>query len=243
MPSREPGIWTLCQKERSSRLEITTKPPFVERWPYQYLSAGAISPPGNVTTMAPGRRSISAPEPIRYRSPFKPSVEVISRAHHPPIYNRFGAEERPDVELIAERVPQLLAAAVPDPANISSAVKPNGIAVKKVNAADFFSSRIRQSDTRRLSRPRPHRRSRMRAPARRPDKLRSHAPAGGSSDRCANATALESRPGVPSGQTVTILSCRMSCAIAGAGKLSVAPGGKRSCASQNIPPSHDATFL
>ena len=40
---------------------------------------------------------------------------------------------------------------------------------------------------------------------------------------CAKRTALVCRPGVPSGQSVTIFSCRIPCAIAGAGKLKAAP--------------------
>src|SRR5262245_6618674 len=39
----------------------------------------------------------------------------------------------------------------------------------------------------------------------------------------ANLTALAWRPGVSSGQSVTIFSCRIPCAIAGDGKRTVAP--------------------
>src|SRR5262249_45733641 len=40
---------------------------------------------------------------------------------------------------------------------------------------------------------------------------------------CAKRTALVCRPGVPSGQSVTIFNCRTPCAIAGAEKLGPAP--------------------
>src|SRR3954451_18293635 len=81
------------------------------------LSERAISPPGTFTTIAPIRRSTSAPRPgMRYRSPLNASGEAILVVEPAPhLGPGAAAEQRFDVERAAQRVPQLLTAAVLHP--------------------------------------------------------------------------------------------------------------------------------
>src|SRR5260370_25178937 len=59
----------------------------------------------------------------------------------------------------------------------------------------------------------------------------------------AKRTALVRRPGVPSGQSITIFNCRIPCAIAGAGKLTLAPAANDPAPAKRSRRLTDAPFL
>ena len=132
--------------------------------------------------------------------------------------------QRLDVELRVDLVPQRLPAAEVDPrAQLvgGHAIRHRGKKIQRRRLCSEISRRPNDTCPRR--RRRPHRRPRTRGPELSAGyTVTLSRPSDNAVIDRANRSALARSPGMSSVQSVTILSCLIPCAIAGAGKLAAA---------------------